>query len=75
MGSAPKRPNFLIIVADDLGFSDCGVFGKKFPLFGFLLIESMKVLLEERFGLRISTGLLDMARDLQDFTPPLPARM
>lgn len=75
MGSAPKRPNFLIIVADDLGFSDCGVFGKKFPLYGFWLIENMKVPLEERFGLRISTGLLEMARDLQDFTPPLPARM
>jgi hypothetical protein len=33
------------------------------------------VLLEERFGLQISTGLLEMARDLQDFTPPLLARM
>ncbi|KAL1593142.1 hypothetical protein SLS60_010749 [Paraconiothyrium brasiliense] len=26
---APKRPNFLIIVADDLGFSDCGCFGSE----------------------------------------------
>jgi arylsulfatase len=25
--AAPKRPNFLIIVADDLGFSDVGAFG------------------------------------------------
>ena len=25
----PKRPNFLIIVADDLGFSDCGSFGSE----------------------------------------------
>jgi arylsulfatase len=24
---APKRPNFLIILADDLGFSDIGCFG------------------------------------------------
>lgn len=24
---AAKRPNFLIIVADDLGFSDCSSFG------------------------------------------------
>lgn len=24
---APKRPNFLVIVADDLGFSDVGCFG------------------------------------------------
>jgi len=23
----PKRPNFLVIVADDLGFSDLGCFG------------------------------------------------
>lgn len=27
--NAPKRPNFLIIVADDLGFSDCGCFGSE----------------------------------------------
>ena len=27
MGSPAKKPNFLIIVADDLGFSDCGCFG------------------------------------------------
>ena len=27
--SAGKRPNFLIIVADDLGFSDCGCFGSE----------------------------------------------
>ncbi|KAL2406416.1 Arylsulfatase [Exophiala dermatitidis] len=26
-GASPKRPNFLIIVADDLGFSDVGAFG------------------------------------------------
>ncbi|KAI0475071.1 alkaline-phosphatase-like protein [Xylariaceae sp. FL0804] len=26
---AGKRPNFLIIVADDLGFSDCGCFGSE----------------------------------------------
>jgi arylsulfatase len=26
---AEKRPNFLIIVADDLGFSDCGCFGSE----------------------------------------------
>ncbi|KAI1334552.1 alkaline phosphatase-like protein [Xylariaceae sp. FL0016] len=25
----PKRPNFLVIVADDLGFSDCGCFGSE----------------------------------------------
>lgn len=25
--AAPRRPNFLVIVADDLGFSDCGCFG------------------------------------------------
>jgi arylsulfatase len=25
----PKRPNFLIIVADDLGFSDCGCYGSE----------------------------------------------
>ncbi|GKZ36936.1 hypothetical protein AbraIFM66950_008201, partial [Aspergillus brasiliensis] len=24
---APKRPNFLVVVADDLGFSDIGCFG------------------------------------------------
>lgn len=24
-----KRPNFLVIVADDLGFSDCGCFGSE----------------------------------------------
>lgn len=29
MGSAPKRPNFLIIVADDLGYSDTGPFGSE----------------------------------------------
>ena len=27
MDTGRKRPNFLIIVADDLGFSDCGCFG------------------------------------------------
>lgn len=27
--SSIKRPNFLIIVADDLGFSDCGCFGSE----------------------------------------------
>ena len=27
--NALKRPNFLIIVADDLGFSDCGCFGSE----------------------------------------------
>ncbi|MCJ1287432.1 hypothetical protein MMC26_006783 [Xylographa opegraphella] len=27
--SSVKRPNFLIIVADDLGFSDCGCFGSE----------------------------------------------
>lgn len=27
MATATKRPNFLIIVADDLGFSDVGCFG------------------------------------------------
>jgi len=26
---AEKRPNFLVIVADDLGFSDCGCFGSE----------------------------------------------
>ncbi|KAH7145501.1 alkaline-phosphatase-like protein [Dactylonectria estremocensis] len=26
---AQKRPNFLVIVADDLGFSDCGCFGSE----------------------------------------------
>ena len=26
---AQKRPNFLLIVADDLGFSDCGCFGSE----------------------------------------------
>lgn len=26
-GASKKRPNFLIIVADDLGFSDLGCFG------------------------------------------------
>lgn len=26
---ADKRPNFLVIVADDLGFSDCGCFGSE----------------------------------------------
>lgn len=25
--AAPKRPNFLVIVADDLGWSDVGAFG------------------------------------------------
>ena len=30
MGSIPaKRPNFLVIVADDLGFSDCGCYGSE----------------------------------------------
>ncbi|TKW48742.1 Arylsulfatase [Colletotrichum tanaceti] len=24
-----RRPNFLVIVADDLGFSDCGCFGSE----------------------------------------------
>ena len=27
MAAVTKRPNFLIIVADDLGFSDVGCFG------------------------------------------------
>ncbi len=27
--SGRKRPNFLVIVADDLGFSDCGCFGSE----------------------------------------------
>jgi arylsulfatase A-like enzyme len=27
--AAPKRPNFLVIVADDLGFSDLSCFGGK----------------------------------------------
>jgi arylsulfatase A-like enzyme len=33
MGSAgePKRPNFLIVVADDLGYSDTGPFGSEIP--------------------------------------------
>ncbi|EKU31208.1 arylsulfatase [Alcaligenes sp. HPC1271] len=26
-----KRPNILLIVADDLGYSDIGAFGGKFP--------------------------------------------
>ncbi|EXJ84848.1 arylsulfatase [Capronia epimyces CBS 606.96] len=26
-GAVPARPNFLVIVADDLGFSDVGAFG------------------------------------------------
>lgn len=26
---AKARPNFLVIVADDLGFSDCGSFGSE----------------------------------------------
>lgn len=29
MGSSEKRPNFLVIVADDLGFSDVGCFGSE----------------------------------------------
>ncbi|WKT50687.1 Sulfatase, N-terminal [Fusarium oxysporum f. sp. vasinfectum] len=30
MGSSPStRPNFLVIVADDLGFSDCGCYGSE----------------------------------------------
>lgn len=30
MGSLPSaRPNFLVIVADDLGFSDCGCYGSE----------------------------------------------
>ena len=29
MANAGKRPNFLIIVADDLGFSDIGCFGSE----------------------------------------------
>ncbi|KAH8888985.1 alkaline phosphatase-like protein [Thozetella sp. PMI_491] len=28
-GHGPARPNFLVIVADDLGFSDCGCFGSE----------------------------------------------
>lgn len=31
MGSMSKRPNFLIIVADDLGYSDIGPFGSEIP--------------------------------------------
>lgn len=33
MGSfaEPKRPNFLVIVADDLGYSDTGPFGSEIP--------------------------------------------
>jgi len=27
MAAAQKRPNFLVMVADDLGFSDVGCFG------------------------------------------------
>lgn len=27
--SSPRRPNFLVIVADDLGFSDCSCFGSE----------------------------------------------
>lgn len=26
---SPKRPNFLVLVADDLGFSDCSCFGSE----------------------------------------------
>jgi len=29
MEKSGKRPNFLVIVADDLGFSDCGCFGSE----------------------------------------------
>jgi arylsulfatase A-like enzyme len=29
MAAKTKRPNFLIVVADDLGFSDCGCFGSE----------------------------------------------
>ena len=29
MESGKKRPNFLVIVADDLGFSDIGCFGSE----------------------------------------------
>jgi arylsulfatase len=29
MSKSTKRPNFLVIVADDLGFSDCGCFGSE----------------------------------------------
>ncbi|KAF6835975.1 arylsulfatase [Colletotrichum musicola] len=29
MAQLQKRPNFLVIVADDLGFSDCGCFGSE----------------------------------------------
>lgn len=75
MGSTPKRPNFLIIVADDLGFSDCGLFGKRLSLVWFWLIENTKVLLEERFELRILISLLEMERGLPDFILLLPARM
>ena len=31
MPMASKRPNFLIIVADDLGYSDIGPFGSEIP--------------------------------------------
>lgn len=27
----PQRPNFLVILADDLGFSDIGAFGARSP--------------------------------------------
>jgi arylsulfatase A-like enzyme len=29
MASSGKRPNFLVMVADDLGFSDVGCFGSE----------------------------------------------
>lgn len=37
-----KRPNFLVIVADDLGFSDCGCFGSEIstPAIDALAAES-----------------------------------
>lgn len=31
MGSTTKRPNFLVVVADDLGFSDTGPYGSEIP--------------------------------------------
>lgn len=45
MADHPKRPNFLVIVADDLGFSDCGCFGSEIqtPNIDALATESNSV--------------------------------
>lgn len=47
-GKTDQRPNILIIVADDLGFSDCGCFGSE------ILTPNIDALAAEADGLRLT---------------------